>query len=40
MSNSFTLQQISRTSNLDSNQKPRQYNLNIMAKFLQIKFET
>ena len=39
MNNSFSLQQISKTGNLDSNLKFRQYELNLMAKFIQIKFE-
>ena len=39
MNNSFSLQQISKTGNLDSNLISRQYKLNLMAKFMQIKFE-
>ena len=37
--NSFSLQQIHKTGNLDSNLISRQYKLNLMAKFMQIKFE-
>ena len=39
MNNSFTLQQISKTGNLDSNLISQQYILNLKAKFMQIKFE-
>ena len=39
MNNSFSLQQISKTGNLDSNFISRQYKLNLMAKFMQIEFE-
>ena len=39
MNNSFSVQQISKTSNLDSNLVSRQYKLNLMAKFMQIKFD-
>ena len=39
MNNSFSLQQISRTSNLDSNLIPRQYKLNLMADFMRVKYE-
>ena len=39
MNNNFSLQQISKTSNLDLNLIFRQYKLNLMAKFMQIKFE-
>ena len=39
MKNSFFLQQISRTGNLDSNLISRQYNLNLLANFMRIKFE-
>ena len=39
MNNSFSLQQISKTANLDSNLIFRQYKLNLMAKFMQIDFE-
>ena len=39
MNNSFNSQQISRTDNLDSNLISCQNKLNLMAKFMQIKFE-
>ena len=39
MNNSFSLEQISKTGNLDSNLLSFQYKLNLMAKFMQIKFE-
>ena len=39
MNNSFSLQQISRTRNLDPSLITRQNKLNRMAKFMQIKFE-
>ena len=39
MKNSFSSQQISKTGNLDSNLISCQYKLNLMAKFMQIKFE-
>ena len=39
MKNSFFLQQISRTGNLDSNLISRQYNLNLLANFMRFKFE-
>ena len=39
MNNSFSLQQTSRTGNLDSNLKSRQYKLDLMSKFMCIKFE-
>ena len=39
MNNSFTLQQISRTGNLDSNLKTCQYKLNFMADFMRLKYE-
>ena len=38
MNSIFSLQQISKTDNLDSNLISRQYKLNLMAKFMQIKF--
>ena len=38
MKNSFSLQQRSKTGNLDPN-LISQYTLNLMAKFMQIKFE-
>ena len=39
MNNSFTLQQIQKTSNLDANLISRQYNLNLMADFMRVKNE-
>ena len=39
MNHSFSLQQISRTGNLDSNLISRQYKLYSMSKFMCIKFE-
>ena len=39
MKNTFSLQQISKTGNLDSNLKSRQYKLNHMADFLRMKYE-
>ena len=39
MNNSFSLQQISRTGNLDPNLISRQYKLDSMSKFMCIKFE-
>ena len=35
MSNSFSLQQIQKTNNLETNLKSRQYKLNLMADFLE-----
>ena len=39
MNNTFSLQQISRTGNLDSNSIFRQYKLNLKAKLMQIQIE-
>ena len=39
MNNTFSLQQISRTSNLDANLISRQNKLSLMADFLRIKYE-
>ena len=39
MNNTFSLQQISRTGNLDSNLISRQNTLNLMAEFMRIKYE-
>ena len=39
MNNNFPLQQISKTVNLDSNLRSRQYKLNLMAKFMQIQIK-
>ena len=35
----FSLQQISRNSNLDANSITRKYKLNFMAYFMQLKYE-
>ena len=39
MNNSFSLHQISRTSNLDANLISRQNKLNLMADFMRVKYE-
>ena len=39
MNNAFSLQQISRTSNLDANLISRQHKLNLMADFMRMKYE-
>ena len=39
MNNSFSLQQIQKTSNLDANSISRQYKLNLMADFMRLKHE-
>ena len=39
MNNSFSLQQTSRTGNLDPNLISRQYKLDLLSKFVCIKFE-
>jgi len=39
MNNTFSLQQISRTSSLGANLINRQYKLNLMADFMRIKYE-
>ena len=39
MNNTFSLQQIQKTSNLDANLISRQYKLNLMADFMRIKYE-
>ena len=39
MNNSFSLQQIQKTSNLDANLISRQYKLNLMADFMRMKYE-
>ena len=39
MNNSFSLQQIQKTSNLDANLISRQYKLNLMAVSLKVKSE-
>ena len=40
MNNSFSLQQLSRTGNLDSNLISRQYKLIKMADFMRMKYES
>ena len=37
MNNSFSLQQVPKTSNLDANSISRQYKLNLMADFMRFK---
>ena len=39
MNNTFSLQQIHRTSNLDANLISRQYKLNLMADSMKVKYE-
>ena len=39
MYNSFSLQKIQKTSNLDANLISRQYKLNLMADFMKVKYE-
>ena len=39
MNNSFSLQQIQKTSNLDANLISRQYKLNLMADYMKVKYE-
>ena len=39
MNNTFSVQQISSTSNLDANLISRQYKLNLMADFMRMKIE-
>ena len=39
MNNSFSLQRISKSGNLDSSLISRKYKLILMAKFPQIKFQ-
>ena len=39
MNNTFSLQQIQKTSNLDANLLSRQYKLNLMADFMRVKYE-
>ena len=39
MNNSFSLQQIQKTSNLDANLISRQYKLNLMADLSRLKYE-
>ena len=40
MNNSFSLQQISKTGNFDSNLINRQYKLNLIAQFTEMKKRT
>ena len=40
MNNSFSLQQMSRTGNIDPNLKSRQYKLDLMSTFICIKFKS
>ena len=40
MNNSFSLQQRQKTSSLDANLISRQYNLNLMADFMRVKYES
>ena len=39
MNNSFSLQQIQKTSNLSPNLISRQCKLNVMADFMRVKYE-
>ena len=39
MNNSFSLQQIQKTSNVDAKLRSRQYKLNLMADFMRVKYE-
>ena len=39
MNNTFSLQQMSRTSTLGANLASRQYKLNLMADFMRMKYE-
>ena len=39
MNNGFSLQQITRTGNLDPNLISRQHKLDLMSKFMCVKFE-
>ena len=39
MNNSFSLQQIQKTSNHDANLTSRHYKINLMADFMRVKFE-
>ena len=39
MNDSFSLQQIQKTSNLDANSIYRQYKLSLMADFMRLKYE-
>ena len=37
MNNTFSLQQISQTGNIDKNSSLRQYKLDLMARFMETK---
>ena len=39
MNNSFSLQQIQKTTGLDANLVSRQYKLNLMVDFMRVKYE-
>ena len=39
MNNTFSVQQNSRTSNLDANLISRQFKLNLMTDFMKVKYE-
>ena len=39
MNNSFFVQKIQKTSNLDANLKSRQYKINLMVDFMRVKYE-
>ena len=39
MNNTFFLQKIQKTSNLDTNLISRQYKLHLMADFMRVKYE-
>ena len=39
MNNTYSLDQIQKTSNLDANLISRQYKLNLMADFMRLKYE-
>ena len=39
MNNSFSLEQIQQTSNLDANLISRQYKINLIADFMRVKYE-
>ena len=39
MNNTFSLQEIQKTSNLDAKLISRQYKLNLMADFMKLKYE-
>ena len=39
MNDNFSLQQIQKTRNLDANLISRQYELNLIADFMRVKYE-